>query len=129
MEASRTRRGQTMAVRPVVLVIDDDPAVRESLSSRFIKHGGFRIGGIASDGFEGAMLAADLSPDLVVLDQYMPRWDGPRAARFIREWCPKAHIVAFSEVLVDRPTWADTVLKKSEVEGIVTLAESVCGLI
>lgn len=118
-----------MAARPVVLVIDDDPVMRELLSSHFFKHGGFRIGGVAADGFEGAMLAADLAPDLVVMDQNMPRWDGPRAARFIRERCPKAHIVTFSEILVDNPQWADTVLKKSEAGGILALAESVCGLI
>ena len=118
-----------MAVRPIVLLIDDDPAMRELLSSRFINHGGFRIGGIAADGFEGAMLAADLAPDLVVLDQFMPRWDGPRTARFIHEWCPGAHIVAFSEVSATHAAWADTVLKKSEVEGVVSLAVSICGLV
>lgn len=118
-----------MASRPVILLIDDDPVMRELLSSRFIRHGGFRIGGIAADGFEGAMLAADLTPDLVVMDQFMPRWDGPRAARFIREWCPKTHIVALSEVFIDQPAWADSVLRKSDVEGVVPLAESLCGLI
>jgi DNA-binding NarL/FixJ family response regulator len=115
-------------VRPVVLVIDDDPAMREVLTARFFKHGGFRIGGVAADGLEGAMLAADLTPDIVVLDRDMPRWDGPRAARFIRDRCPRAHIVAFSEVLVERPPWADAFLRKSDIEGIVSLAASVCGL-
>jgi DNA-binding NarL/FixJ family response regulator len=117
-----------MANRPVVLVIDDDPLMRDLLATRFFMHGGFRIGGVAADGFEGAMLAADLTPDVVVLDQNMPRWDGPRAAKFIREHCPAAHIVAFSEILVEQPTWADAFLKKSDVEGIVPLAEFVCGL-
>jgi two-component system response regulator DctR len=113
----------------VVLVIDDDPVIREVLSSHFFKHGGFRIGGVAADGFEGAMLAADLTPDLVLMDENMPRWDGPRSARFIRERCPQAHIVAFSAVALDQPAWADTVLYKSEPEAIVALAETVCGLI
>jgi chemotaxis response regulator CheB len=117
-----------VAARPVVLVIDDDPAMRDLLSSRFASHGGFRIGGIAANGFEGAMLAADLAPDLVVLDQSMPRWDGPQAARFIRARCPSTHIVAFSEAYADRPLWADSILKKSEVDQLVDLAASICGL-
>jgi two-component system, OmpR family, KDP operon response regulator KdpE len=117
-----------MAVRPVVLVIDDDPAIRELLSARFFTHGGFRIGGVAADGFEGAMLAADLAPDLVVLDSSMPRWDGERAAAFIRQWCPRVHIVAFFESSDPQPSWADTYLRKGDLDGVVPLAESVCGL-
>jgi CheY-like chemotaxis protein len=119
---------EDMAARPVVLLIDDDPGTREVLSSLFFRHGGFRIGGVAADGFEGAMLAADLSPDVVVLDHRMPRWDGPRAAKFIREWCPRAYIVAFSEFLDEVPAWADTFIRKSDVDGVVPLAESLCGL-
>lgn len=112
-----------MAHRPVVLLVDDDPAMRELLATMFSIHGGFRIGGVAADGLEGAMLAADLHPDVVVLDFFMPRWDGCRAAEFIRENCPGAKIIAFSAVLTELPDWADDFLIKNDVQRLLPLAE------
>lgn len=112
-----------MAKRPVVLLVDDDPNMRELLSTIFQIHGGFRIGGVAADGFEGAMLAADLTPDVVVLDFFMPRWDGSKAAEFIRERCPNCKIVAFSAVLTEHPKWADTFLVKNEINSLVETCE------
>ncbi|HEV3471800.1 MAG TPA: response regulator transcription factor [Actinomycetota bacterium] len=112
-----------MADRPIVLLVDDDPQMRELLTTIFSLHGGFRIGGVAADGLEGAMLAADLGPDVVVLDFFMPRWDGSKAAEFIREHCPQAKIVAFSAVLTDPPAWADTFLVKNDITRLLPLCE------
>ncbi len=69
--------------------------MRELLSTIFSTHGGFRIVGVAEDGFEAAMLAADCVPDVVVLDYFMPRWDGSKAAEFIRGKCPETKIDRF----------------------------------
>ncbi len=115
-----------MARRPVVLLVDDDPMMRELLSDMFSIHGGFRIGGVASDGLEGAMLAADVHPDVVVLDFFMPRWDGSKAAEFIRKNCPEAKIVAFSAVLTEPPTWGDRFLVKNDVQKLIPLVEKLC---
>ncbi len=112
-----------MARRPVVLLVDDDPMMRELLSDVFSVHGGFRIGGVAADGFEGAMLAADITPDVVILDYFMPRWDGAKAAGFIRERCPDAKIIAFSAVLTEHPDWADTFLIKNDVGMLIPTVE------
>lgn len=115
-----------MAKRPIVLLVDDDPMMRDLLASVFDVHGGFRIGGVACDGFEGAMLAAELAPDVVVLDYFMPRWDGEKAADFIRRSCPGSKIVAFSAVLGQPPRWADHFLVKTEISKLVPLCESLC---
>jgi DNA-binding NarL/FixJ family response regulator len=112
-----------MAQRPVVLLVDDDPEMRELLTSLFHLHGGFRIGGVAADGFEGAMMAADIHPDIVVLDYFMPRWDGAKAAEFMRQHCPECKIVAFSAVLGEAPEWADSFLVKNDVSHLVPLVE------
>ena len=109
--------------RPVVLLVDDDPMMRELLSDVFQVHGGFRIGGVAADGFEGAMLAADINPDVVILDFFMPRWDGEKAAEFIREKCPKSKIVAFSAVLTQQPEWGDTFLIKNDISKLIPCVE------
>lgn len=112
--------------RPVVLLVDDDPSMREILAVMFEIHGGFRIGGVAQDGFEAAMLACDLTPDVVVLDCCMPRWEGERAAAFMREHCPAMKIVAFSAVLQTTPDWADEFLVKTQIMDLVPLVESLC---
>jgi DNA-binding NarL/FixJ family response regulator len=110
-----------MAVRPIVLLVDDDPLMRELLATMFTIDEGFRIGGVASDGFEGAMMAADIHPDIVVLDFFMPRWDGSKAAEFIRKSCPECKIIAFSAVLTEPPTWADTFLIKNDIQQLIPL--------
>ena len=110
-----------MAHRPVVLLVDDDPLMRELLCTMFTVNEGFRIGGVASDGFEGAMLAADVNPDVVVLDFFMPRWDGSKAADFIRKNCPNSKIVAFSAVLTEQPEWGDTFLVKNDIQKLVPM--------
>ena len=110
-----------MAHRPVVLLVDDDPLMRELLCTMFTINDGFRIGGVASDGFEGAMLAADVHPDVVVLDFFMPRWDGSKAAEFIKKNCPDCKIIAFSAVLQEQPDWGDTFLVKNDIQKLVPM--------
>jgi chemotaxis response regulator CheB len=112
-----------MSQRPIVLLVDDDPSMRELLTTIFTLHGGFRIGGVAENGFEGAMLCADLLPDIVVLDYFMPRWDGSKAAVFMREHSPGSKIIAFSAVLGEAPEWADRFLIKNDISRLVPLVE------
>ena len=113
-----------MSLRPLVLLVDDDPLMRDVLAAYFAVHGGFRITGVGSDGFEGAMLACDIPPDVAVIDYNMPRWDGERAAAFIRERSPSTKIVAFSAVLTDKPEWADEFVAKTDIDDLVPLVES-----
>ena len=115
-----------MAHRPMVLLVDDDASIRQLLSTIFMIDGGFRIGGVAENGREGAMLAADLHPDVVVLDFFMPRWDGAKAAEFIRKRCPESKIIAFSAVLTEPPDWADDFLVKTDVDELIPMATRLC---
>jgi two-component system, OmpR family, response regulator MprA len=65
-----------------VLVVDDDPAVRESLR-RSLAFNGYQVD-LASDG-EHALRAISASrPDAVVLDVMMPRLDGLATCRALR---------------------------------------------
>ncbi len=110
-----------MPHRPSVLLVDDDPLVRDLLTALFGTHTEFRIAGVAADGIEAAMLCADVDPDVVVLDFFMPRWDGARAAEFIRKNCPRTQILAFSAVLMDAPPWCDRFLVKNEIQRLVPI--------
>lgn len=61
-------------MKPVILVVDDDPAIRESLE-RELRAGGYTTVS-ASEG-EGGMRAFEThAPDLVLTDLSMPRSDG-----------------------------------------------------
>jgi signal transduction histidine kinase/CheY-like chemotaxis protein len=59
-----------------ILVIDDDPSVRD-LIGRFLTREGFRVA-VAADGQSGLRLARELHPDAITLDIIMPGLDGWR---------------------------------------------------
>ncbi len=57
-----------------ILVIDDDPVVRDLLR-RHLSRNGYRVV-VAVDGVEGVRLAGETRPDLITLDVLMPELDG-----------------------------------------------------
>jgi two-component system response regulator MprA len=65
-----------------VLVVDDDPAVRESLR-RSLAFNGYQVE-LADDGEHALRKVAATHPDVVVLDVMMPRMDGLAACRALR---------------------------------------------
>jgi two-component system KDP operon response regulator KdpE len=59
---------------PLVLVVDDDPSIRQSLTREMALAGYEAIA--AADGVEGEALFEERRPDLVITDLAMPRRDG-----------------------------------------------------
>ena len=74
-----------------VLVVDDEPMVREVLS-RYLEREGFAVD-LAEDGEQALVAYARERPDLVVLDLMLPRVDGLEVFRRIREQAPTAVIM------------------------------------
>src|SRR5512137_1674300 len=72
-------------MKPRILVIDDEPAIRDSLRM-IIEYEGYEFIG-APAGPEGIALAERESPDLVFLDIKMPGMDGFEAMDRIRAVC------------------------------------------
>ncbi|MEQ8443171.1 MAG: response regulator [Alphaproteobacteria bacterium] len=60
--------------RPTILVIDDDPAVRDLLSRR-LGSNGFNVS-VAETGTDGLAMAKHARPDAITLDILMPGMDG-----------------------------------------------------
>jgi len=59
---------------PLVLVVDDDPAIRQTLARELALAGYDTL--TAADGIEGSHLFEERRPDLVITDLAMPRADG-----------------------------------------------------
>jgi len=68
-----------------VLLIEDDPMVRQ-VNKQFLQQiDGISIIGVASNGIEGMEQVHKLQPDLVLMDLFMPKQDGIETLRQIRE--------------------------------------------
>jgi len=72
----------TGPVQGTVLVIDDDPSVRD-LVARYLAKEGYRAL-LAADGETGLQLARDARPDAITLDVMMPQTDGWEVLRRLK---------------------------------------------
>jgi two-component system response regulator MprA len=66
-----------------ILVVDDEPAVREALE-RILRMGGFEVA-LAGDGREALRMQSAAPADAIVLDVLMPHVDGLQACRHLRD--------------------------------------------
>jgi DNA-binding NarL/FixJ family response regulator len=76
-----------------VLLVDDDRLFAESVAARLGEDGRMDVVAIAGDGAEAIELAAQLSPDLVLMDIAMPGLDGVAATREIVGASPSTRVV------------------------------------
>ncbi len=68
-----------------VLIVDDQEPFRSAARMVVEMTDGFEVAGEAESGEEGVELAAELQPDLVLMDVYLPGIDGLEATRRIHE--------------------------------------------
>jgi DNA-binding NarL/FixJ family response regulator len=99
------RRGTGKAV----LVVDDNPAIREAVC-RALLSDGFGVCGEADNGQEAISLCKRLKPDLIILDLSMPMMNGLQAAPELRKIVPNTPIILL--------TMYGNSLKQDEVSAI-----------
>lgn len=78
-----------------VLVVDDHPSFRRCAGA-LLRAEGFEVVGEAADGTAALALAAELSPDLVLLDIQLPDLDGFEVAARLLARDPELRIVLVS---------------------------------
>ncbi|MBI2862696.1 MAG: response regulator transcription factor [Chloroflexi bacterium] len=76
-----------------VLLVDDHVIFRKGLATLLDSQPDFLVVGEAADGWEALDQARELQPDVVVMDIRLPRCDGLRATRMIREAVPQCAVM------------------------------------
>lgn len=83
-----------MSVR--VLLADDQRLVRESLATLIGLLEGVELVGAAADGEQALAMAAELEPQVVLMDLRMPGIGGIEATRRLRERAPQIGVIALT---------------------------------
>ena len=83
----------TQDERTRVMIADDHEVVRHGLKQALEQTGEFEVVGQAADGEEAVRVAAEVSPEVVVMDVIMPGKDGVEACREIMESAPATRVV------------------------------------
>jgi two-component system, NarL family, response regulator LiaR len=82
--------------RVTILVADDHPVVRQGLRTFLATQEDLDVVGEAATCTEAAERAAELRPDVVLLDLVMPGGDGIEAARKIRAASPSSKVIVLT---------------------------------
>jgi two-component system phosphate regulon response regulator OmpR len=101
----RNRQGSGKAIvgaRATILIVDDEPGVREVLEEYFASHGYAAVG--AESASAAKTIAAARSIDLALVDINLPGEDGLSLARHLRERYAKTAIIMLTSAatVVDR---------------------------
>jgi DNA-binding NarL/FixJ family response regulator len=80
-----------------VMVVDDFTDWRRQVCSILEQHQELSVVGEASDGAEAVQKAAELKPDMIVLDIGLPKLNGIEAAARIAKLSPRSRVLFLSQ--------------------------------
>jgi DNA-binding NarL/FixJ family response regulator len=93
METSHRKTGDIARV----LIVEDFPPFRQFICSMLRERLDLRVIAEVSDGPEAVQKAAELKPDLILLDIGLPTMNGIEVARQIRKLSPASQIVFLTQ--------------------------------
>jgi NarL family two-component system response regulator LiaR len=79
-----------------ILIVDDHAVVRRGARAFLEAQGDFSVVGDVGSGGEAVLLAADLAPDVVLMDLVMPGIDGVQATRLLKQKSPCSQIIVLT---------------------------------
>jgi DNA-binding NarL/FixJ family response regulator len=116
-----------------ILIVDDSPEIRKLVRLYFDRETDFQICGEAVDGLDAIEKASQLNPDLIILDESMPRMDGLHAARILHSANSDVPIILFTlhadSISSSDASDAGVALVVSKMHGMSVLAERVDSLL
>jgi len=130
-ESGRTHSGAAATEAPRILVVDDDPTVRE-LVARHLERAGFAVT-TAKGGQDGLRLARELRPAAVTLDIMMPDIDGWTVLAAMKGDPALSHIPVVLMTIVEEKNRgyalgaADYLVKPVDRGKLVTALQHICG--
>lgn len=84
-----------------IFIADDHPIVRRGLRDLLETEDGIQVVGEASNGLQAVRRAAELKPDLVLMDLVMPELDGIEATRRIKADNPDIQVLVLTSFATD----------------------------
>lgn len=79
-----------------LLVVDDHPLIRQSISSLLDDYKSISLVGEAENGLQAVKCSKSLKPDVILMDIEMPGIDGIEATKIIKLRQPEIKIIGFS---------------------------------
>lgn len=116
------------SVQRTVLVVDDDPDIREVVGL-MLQDEGYQVA-TAADGLQALDEVARHLPDVVLLDLWMPAMDGWTFQAHLRERSPETPVVVMTagrgqEAEVDRRQVAGYLTKPFDIDSLLGAVERV----
>jgi len=89
-----------------VLVVDDHPIVRRGLCAEIDQDPELHVVGMAADGNQAVEMAAQLNPNVILMDLVLPGKDGIEAIEEIMNQNPQARILVLTSFYDDEQVYA-----------------------
>src|SRR4051812_21910792 len=94
MDARSVVCKESLTVR--ILIVDEDPIARAAVRARLEESGGFEIVGELADHVDATASAAEIEPDLIVMEIPPARFGGVSLIADVVDAVPDAGVVVFS---------------------------------